>query len=154
MPSYLRRYEHPDRQHSAAARVGPADQPGHPVAEHVQHPGRLAGNVGLHALNQACRVERGEDSGGGRLVPNCQEMENTGNLALSRRCWPMLFRLLCLSISFGQGDTLEMQSSTPSVMPLMVRELPIPFHSTAPPCHRLRFTKTGRRVSGVVWFLI
>ena len=58
---------------------------------------------------------------------------------------------LPLSISFGQGVNLEHKSSAARVRPRTVRVLPIPFHITPAPCHRFRFTITGRRVKGVEW---
>lgn len=50
----------------------------------------------------------------------------------------------------GQGVTLEIRSSTASVIPLTSSTLPSPFHSVENPCRWLRRTITGSRVNGVV----
>ena len=57
---HLGRNQDPDWQHPATPGVRPADQPRQTLPEHVQYPGLLAGDVGLDGLDQAGRVEGGD----------------------------------------------------------------------------------------------
>jgi len=64
---HLGRDQDPDRKHPTTAGVGPADQPDEAVPEHVEDAGLLAGDVRLDGLDEAGRVEGGDDGGADTL---------------------------------------------------------------------------------------